>query len=234
MQDSGGKKPKEGKSASPSKRLAPWWWARDITKTQKHKFQKMCQRELAKKTEEGEQDYWLNHLRTMTKPKQMWQQKWLAKEENGNSGSGEEEVEVALAMGDSSPGSGSGDPVSSNCNPGGNEDWREEEPTWMDINMVFMIPVEFCAPMEDVVELALGTKHAMFEKPKNMGAHMKPLFIRGHLDGTPVGHMLVDGGARINILSLSMSKKLGHIEGDLKHTNLSLSGFAVTLRKARE
>jgi hypothetical protein len=46
----------------------------------------------------------------------------------------------------------------------------------------------------------------MFEKPDNPGAHMKPLFIRGHLDGTPIGHMLVDGGASINILPLSLFK----------------------------
>jgi hypothetical protein len=42
----------------------------------------------------------------------------------------------------------------------------------------------------------------------------------------PIGHMLVDGGASVNILPLSLFKKLGHIEGDLKRTNLSLSGFA--------
>jgi hypothetical protein len=42
----------------------------------------------------------------------------------------------------------------------------------------------------------------------------------------PIGHMLVDGGASINILLLSLFKKLGHIEGDLKHRNLSLSSFA--------
>jgi hypothetical protein len=52
----------------------------------------------------------------------------------------------------------------------------------MDANMVFTIPIEFCAPMEDVVELALGVECAVFEKPENLGAHMKPLFIRGHLD----------------------------------------------------
>jgi hypothetical protein len=66
----------------------------------------------------------------------------------------------------------------------------------------------------------------VFEKPENPGAHMKPLFIRGHLDGMPIGHMLMDGGASINILPLPLFKKLGHIEGDLKHTNLSLSSFA--------
>jgi hypothetical protein len=38
--------------------------------------------------------------------------------------------------------------------------------------------------------------------------------------------MLMDGGASVNILSLSLFKKLGHIEGDLKHTKLRLSGFA--------
>jgi hypothetical protein len=38
--------------------------------------------------------------------------------------------------------------------------------------------------------------------------------------------MLIDGGASINILPLSLFKKLGHVEGDLKHTNLSLSSFA--------
>jgi hypothetical protein len=35
----------------------------------------------------------------------------------------------------------------------------------------------------------------------------------------------VNGGASINILPLSLFKKLGHVEGDLKRTNLSLSGF---------
>jgi hypothetical protein len=35
----------------------------------------------------------------------------------------------------------------------------------------------------------------------------------------------VDGGARVNILSLSLFKKLGHVEGDLKCTNHRLSGF---------
>jgi hypothetical protein len=42
----------------------------------------------------------------------------------------------------------------------------------------------------------------------------------------PVGHMLMDGGTSVNILPLSLFKMLGHIDGDLKCTNLSLSGFA--------
>jgi hypothetical protein len=54
----------------------------------------------------------------------------------------------------------------------------------MDVNMVFTISAEFHVPMEDVAELALGAKRAVFEKLENPDAHMKPLFIRGHLDGT--------------------------------------------------
>jgi hypothetical protein len=100
--------------------------------------------------------------------------------------------------------------------------------------MDFMIPIEFRVPMDDIIELALGAERAVFEKPENPGAHMKPLFIRGHLDRMPIGHMLIDGGASINILLLSLFKKLGCIEGDLKYTNLSLSGFPGDLTEARE
>jgi hypothetical protein len=228
MQDSGGRKPEEGKGAAPSKRPAPWWCPRGITKTQKHRLQKMHQRELTEKKEEDERDYWFNRLCPMTKPKQTWREKWIAKEENGSSGdsSGEEEVEVTSAKGDSNSGSGNANPESGNHNSGGKEDRREEEPTRMDVNMVFMILLEFHAPMEDITELALGAKCAMFKKPENPGTHINPLFIQGHLDGTPIGHMLMDGGTSINILPLSLFKKLDHIEGDLKCTNLSLSGFA--------
>jgi hypothetical protein len=94
----------------------------------------------------------------------------------------------------------------------------------MDVNMVFTIPAEFCVPMKDVMELALGAERAMFKKLGNPGTHMKPLFIWEHLNFMPVG--LMDGGASVNILPLSLFKKLGHIEGDLKHTNLSPSSFA--------
>jgi hypothetical protein len=104
----------------------------------------------------------------------------------------------------------------------------------MDVNTVLTISAEFLAPTEDIAELGLGAELAMCEKPKNPGAHMKPLFIRGHLDGMPIGHMLIDGGESVNILPLSLFKKLGHIKGDLKHTNLSLSDFAGDLTEAKE
>jgi hypothetical protein len=223
MQDSsGGKKLEGGKGAGPSKRPAPRWCPWDITKTQKHRLQKMHQRELAEKEEEEQQDYWFNRLRPMTKPKQTWQEKWLGKEEGGSSDniSGEEASKVTPTRVEDNSGSGDGNPESSNCNPksgncypeSGNRNSNSGNNNPMDVNMVFMIPTEFRAPTEDITELALGA---------------------GHLDGTLIERMLIDGGASINILSLSMLKNLGHVEGDLKHINLSLSGFAGDLTEAK-
>jgi hypothetical protein len=88
----------------------------------------MCQIELAEKKEEEERDYWFNHLRPMTKPKQTWWGKRLSKEENGSNsdrsgdGNGKEEVEVTSSMGDSNSGSGSGNLESGIRNPGGKGD----------------------------------------------------------------------------------------------------------------
>jgi hypothetical protein len=182
--------------------------------------------------------------------------KWLAKEEGGSSGdnNSEEASKVSPARGEDNTGSGDGNPESGNCNqesgdyhpesgnrnpdsgnsnPGKENDRQGKELVPMDVNMVFTIPAEFCVLTEDVTELALGAECAMFEKPENPGTHMKPLFIRGHLDGLPIGHILIDGGASVNILPLSLFKKLGHDKGDLKRTNLSLSGFAGDLMEAK-
>jgi hypothetical protein len=96
----------------------------------------------------------------------------------------------------------------------------------MDINMVFMIPKEFRAPENEVATLALGAESAMFEKPAEADKQMWPMFIKGHINGKPMGRMMVDGGASVNIMPLNVFEKLGHDDGDLKRTNMSLSGFA--------
>jgi hypothetical protein len=70
-----------------------------------------------------------------------------------------------------------------NGNPDEEEDRREEQLARMDVNMVFTFPAEFHASAEDVAELTIGAGRAVFEKPENPGAHMKPVFIRGHAGG---------------------------------------------------
>jgi hypothetical protein len=74
----------------------------------------------------------------------------------------------------------------------------------------------------------------VFERPANPVAHMKPLYIRGHLEGTPLGCMMVDGGASVNIFPLALFEMLEHKGDDLKQTNMSLSGFSRESAKAKD
>jgi hypothetical protein len=41
----------------------------------------------------------------------------------------------------------------------------------------------------------------VFEKTKESSQHLKPLYVRGHIDGMPISRMLIDGGAVINLMS---------------------------------
>jgi hypothetical protein len=95
----------------------------------------------------------------------------------------------------------------------------------MEVNMAFTILGEFCAPGHEVTAMTLGPEKAVFDKPEEARRHMKPLFIKGHINGRPVGCMMVDRGASINIMPTLMLEKLGHRKEELKQTNLSLSGF---------
>ena len=72
----------------------------------------------------------------------------------------------------------------------------------MDINMVYYLPAEFRAIGEEgeVAQLDFGPKNAMFEKPKEPVKYLKPLYLKGHINGSPVARMLVDGGAVVNLM----------------------------------
>jgi hypothetical protein len=59
-----------------------------------------------------------------------------------------------------------------------------------------------------------------------MGHHMKPLYVKGHLDGVPINRLLIDGGACINIMPSSVFKRLGHTESELMKANMTFSGFS--------
>jgi hypothetical protein len=118
----------------------------------------------------------------------------------------------------------------------GNDTTKEDEPTTqpsLDINMVFVIPGEFCVPLMKIAELCARVERAVFERPPKLGEHMKPLYIKGHLDGVPVGRMMVDGGTSVNIMPVLLFEKLSHQEKDLNRTNMSLSGFSGDLAEAR-
>jgi hypothetical protein len=96
--------------------------------------------------------------------KETWMEKRIMKEEKGDSSSSDE----------SSRGS--------------------EGNVVAEVNMVFQLPSKFCLPKSKMSQLALGAKRVVFKKPEALGQHMKPLYIKGHLDGRSVNRMLVDGG----------------------------------------
>ena len=64
----------------------------------------------------------------------------------------------------------------------------------MDINMVYYLPAEFRAldAEGEMAQLDFGPKNAIFEKPKEPVTHLKPLYLRGHINGSPLTRMLVD------------------------------------------
>jgi len=93
-----------------------------------------------------------------------------------------------------------------------------------DINMVFMLPMEFLAPSSDdeleffdqIAQLALDPMTAIFEKPADdERQHLKALFVKGRVDGQPMTKILIDGEAAINIMPYAVYRKLGKGDQDL-------------------
>jgi hypothetical protein len=97
-------------------------------------------------------------------------------------------------------------------------------PIEMDINTVFTLPVEFRGIEEEVAQMCLSPKEAMFENLEESSLHMKPLYVQGHIDGKPISRMLVDGVATINLVPYSIFKKLGREGDELVKTNVMLNG----------
>ena len=87
-----------------------------------------------------------------------------------------------------------------------------------DVNMVFMLPMEFLVPFSDdeeislpdqIAQLALDPMTAIFEKPSNDERHhLKALFVKGRVDGQLISKILIDGGAAINTMPYVMYRNL--------------------------
>jgi hypothetical protein len=101
-------------------------------------------------------------------------------------------------------------------------------PTDMDINMVFMLQTEFRGAKEEVTQMCLDPKEVVFRKPEESSQHLKPLYVRGHINGKPISRMLVDGGVAVNLMPYSIFKKLGGEYDELVKTNLMLNGVGTT------
>src|SRR6187551_190211 len=106
--------------------------------------------------------------------------------------------------------------------------------------MVCFLPNEFMAPTDQIVqEEALSevdeveqlmaqlmlNKQAVFEKTIQ-NRHMKPLYLKGFVNGKPLTKMFVDGGAAVNVMPYTTFRKLGMGPGDLTPTSIILNDFA--------
>jgi hypothetical protein len=98
---------------------------------------------------------------------------------------------------------------------------------------VCIIPAEFGMMEEDMAELGLGPKDAIFEKPDDSVKHLKPLYMRGHIDGVPISRMLMDGGSAVNMMPYSLFKRLGEKDHEALKINLTLNGVGATLWRPR-
>jgi hypothetical protein len=96
----------------------------------------------------------------------------------------------------------------------------------MEINVIYLSSTDYSLlEEEEVSQLALGPQDAIFKKPVELGDHLKPQYIHGHLDGMPVAHKLVDGGAMVNVMPYSTFKKLGKTDAELIKMNMMITGI---------
>jgi hypothetical protein len=65
---------------------------------------------------------------------------------------------------------------------------------------------------------------ATFKKLGDPVNHLKPLHIKGHINGALVHGMLVDSGAIVNVMSYPLYKKLGDTDDELVKTNMTITG----------
>jgi hypothetical protein len=108
--------------------------------------------------------------------------------------------------------------------------------------MVCFLPYEFMAPANQIVQDEVSpdvdeaeqfglmaqlvlAKQATFDKPAK-NRHMRPLYLRGYVNGKPLTKMFVDGGAAVNVMPYTTFRKLDMGPGDLTPTSIVLNYFA--------
>jgi hypothetical protein len=68
-------------------------------------------------------------------------------------------------------------------------------------------------------------KQATFDKLAR-NRHMRPLYLKGYVNGKPLTKMFVDGGSAVNVMPYTTFRKLGMGPGDLTPTSIILNDFA--------
>lgn len=83
-----------------------------------------------------------------------------------------------------------------------------------------------------MAQLIMDSMQAIFDKLENKEhRYLRPLYIKGHVNGRPMTKMLVHGGAPINEMPYATYWKLGKGEEDLIKTDMMLEDFKARLRQ---
>lgn len=94
--------------------------------------------------------------------------------------------------------------------------------------------IEIPANGDSDAEAEQEVEKIVFHKPdEKMSLHIKPLYIFAYLDGVKVNRVMIDNGAAVNILPFASLRKLSKSVDDLIHTDVTASGFAGDVNRAR-
>jgi hypothetical protein len=95
----------------------------------------------------------------------------------------------------------------------------------MDVNVIYLSSMDYSlVGYDEVVKMSVGPCDVVFQRPKDSENHLKSLYIRGHLDNTPISRMLINGEAIINLMSYSFVKKMGKSDEELIKTSMMING----------
>ena len=64
-----------------------------------------------------------------------------------------------------------------------------------------------------------------------MMRHIKPLYVRAHLNGRPISKVLIDNGSVVNVMQLRMLRALGRSISDMIETEVAMSAFTGEVSK---
>ena len=95
----------------------------------------------------------------------------------------------------------------------------------MEVNVV-VLSTDYYIMADDstAAKFNFSTESVVFQKPDDSINHLKPLHVKGYINGTPVHSMLVDSGAIVNLMPYPLYKKIGGTDEELIKTNMTISG----------
>jgi hypothetical protein len=96
-------------------------------------------------------------------------------------------------------------------------------PSASGVSLVDLVPVVIDLVLAGVEKLSGG--QAIFKKPLDHVNHLKPLHVKGFINGRPINNMLMDSGASVNLMPYSLYKKLGGSNEKLIKTKRTVKGL---------